>query len=232
MNQKISTVLVTGASGALGGVVTQEFLKRNWQVVAWDRVASTAKHPEGSSSVFPIACDVTDAVSVAQAWEETLKTVDGIQAVVHCAGGFRYSPLEQTSVDDVEVLINTNLKSAFFVLRPTVEYFKKKGFGRIVLISFRATQKPFPGVSAYAASKAGLNALTEVLAQEVLDYNITVNAVLPSVIDTPANRKDMPNADFTKWVKPEELANLILSLVSQGWGSAVSGSLISVGGRL
>ena len=108
---------------------------------------------------------------------------------------------------------------------------KKKNFGRMVFISARSTFQPGAGVGAYSASKSGLNMLVSSLAEEVKEFNINVNAILPTVIDTPSNRSGMPKADFSKWVKPEQLAEIIFSLTST-WGDPVHGALIPVSGRV
>jgi NAD(P)-dependent dehydrogenase (short-subunit alcohol dehydrogenase family) len=116
-------------------------------------------------------------------------------------------------------------------MRELLPPMKKRGFGRIVLVSARATLNPPAGMSAYAASKAGLNALVSSVAEELKDFDININAVMPSMIDTLANRRDMPKADFKKWVSPDALAEIIFSL-TQPWGKPIHGALIPVAGRL
>jgi NAD(P)-dependent dehydrogenase (short-subunit alcohol dehydrogenase family) len=154
-----------------------------------------------------------------------------VDVLVHCAGGFRFAMADQTSDADLDFLINANLKSGIILAREFLPGMKKKNFGRMVFVSSRATFAPGVGVSAYAATKAGLNALVGSLAEETKDFNINVNAVLPTVIDTPTNRKDMPDADYNKWVKPEQLTEIVHSLTSE-WGQPIHGALIPVAGRL
>jgi NAD(P)-dependent dehydrogenase (short-subunit alcohol dehydrogenase family) len=127
-------------------------------------------------------------------------------------------------------MMNLNLKSAFLCCKHVVPVMQRRGGGRIVTVSSRAATKVFPGISAYAAAKAGLLAFSETLASEVLKDNITVNAILPSVIDTPANRKAMPGADYSAWVKPEEIARVLLFLASDA-SREISGAAIPVYGR-
>jgi NAD(P)-dependent dehydrogenase (short-subunit alcohol dehydrogenase family) len=153
-------------------------------------------------------------------------------AWIHCAGGFRWAKAEDVRDEDIDFLIDANLKSALLLARELVPAMKERGFGRIVLVSTRATlQPPGAGMGAYAATKAGLNQLVLSLAEEVRAQDINVNAVMPTVIDTPANRKDMPGADFSAWVTPAQLAEIVFGL-TQEWGKPIHGALIPVAGRL
>jgi NAD(P)-dependent dehydrogenase (short-subunit alcohol dehydrogenase family) len=170
--------------------------------------------------------DITDSKAVDSALAGL--TIDGL---VHCAGGFRFKNVEQTDDADLDFLINVNLRSAFILLRTLIPGMKQRNFGRVVLISSRATLSPPAGMSAYAASKAGLNALVSSLAEEVKKFDINVNAVMPTVIDTPANRRDMPGADPATWVSPDALAGIIVSLLLPP-SQAIHGALVPVAGRV
>jgi NAD(P)-dependent dehydrogenase (short-subunit alcohol dehydrogenase family) len=138
---------------------------------------------------------------------------------------------DQISDADIDFLINANLKSGLVLARELLPGMKKKNFGRMVFVSARATMAPGVGVGAYAASKAGLNMLVGSIAEETKEFDINVNAVLPTIIDTPINRSDMPGSDFSKWVKPEEISEIVYSLTSP-WGKPIHGALIPVAGRL
>lgn len=222
------SVLITGASGALGLQVVRRFVEGGLMVCAtWyggTRPTPDSAHP-WLERVHWIEMDVRDIASVRRGFPE------GVEALVHCAGGFRWTHVEEVSDEDLDFLVDTNLKSTIQVLRAALPGMKKRGFGRIVFVGARATRAGSAGMGPYAASKAGINLLTESLADEVKGLDINVNAVLPSIIDTPANRKDMPQADPSKWVRPDELSEIIFAL-TQPWSRAIHGALIPVSGRV
>ncbi len=126
--------------------------------------------------------------------------------------------------------MNMNLKSVFLCSKAVLPQMIKQNYGKIINISSRPALKGVAGVGAYSASKAGVLNLTETIADEVRDYDINVNAILPSTIDTPANRRDMPEADFSKWVKPEEIARVMVFLASDD-SKPISGAGIPVYGK-
>ncbi len=219
-------VLVTGASGALGQAVSARFLKAGFEVTGTSfELPSQHKHP-GSDQMRWIPVDLTNSEQVKAAFKD-----ESFEVVVHCAGGFRFSEIDKLSDADFDFLMKTNLFSAFYLIRELVPNLKKNRFGRIVFISSAATLQAQAGMSAYSASKAGLNQLTSTLATELKAYNITVNSLLPSIIDTPANRRDMPKADFSKWVTTDHLAEICHFIVSEA-GSSITGALIPVAGRV
>ena len=223
--RSLKKILVTGAQGALGTHVVQRFLNGGCEVIGTylkKMNPNIIKHPK----LEWLDVDITDSQAVHNAMDG--KSFDG---VIHCAGGFRFATVENTSDDALDFLLNTNLRSTFYLLREILPRMKKQNFGRIILISSRATLLPTAGMSAYEASKSGLNMLVGSLAEEVKEFDINVNALLPTVIDTPANRKDMSQADFKKWVKPEEIAEIAFSL-TQDFGKPIHGALIPVSGRV
>jgi NAD(P)-dependent dehydrogenase (short-subunit alcohol dehydrogenase family) len=217
-------ILITGAEGALGSAVTERFLSAGHEVLA------TFHKTAGASAerLRWVQADLShpDCVS-------TLARAcgDRVDAVVHCAGGYRWAHLDQTTDQDWDFLFSSNLKSAFYVVRAVLPAMKKRNAGRIVFISSKQTLGPNVGHAAYAAAKAGINMLTLTLAEELKKTAINVNAVLPSIIDTPANRKDMPNADTSAWVTTRQLADMIYTL-TQTESQAVTGALIPVSGRV
>jgi NAD(P)-dependent dehydrogenase (short-subunit alcohol dehydrogenase family) len=153
-----------------------------------------------------------------------------IDVLVNIVGGFVYSKIQDTDEKTWDRMMNMNLKSTFLCSKAVLPQMIKQNYGRIINISSRPALKGSAGVGAYSASKAGVLNLTETIADEVKDYDINVNAILPSTIDTPANRRDMPRADFTKWVKPEEIARVMVFLVSDD-SKPISGAGIPVYGK-
>jgi NAD(P)-dependent dehydrogenase (short-subunit alcohol dehydrogenase family) len=222
---KIQKVLVTGAQGALGKVVADCYANAGCQVTG-AVFGESGRLGKAERSFQPIELNLADPNAV-----RTALARQAFDVVVHCAGGFRYAPMDQAKDDDLNFLVDANLKGAFYLLREVLSPMKAKGFGRIVLIGAKATLHPGPGLGPYAASKAGLNMLVESIAEEVKGWDININAILPSVIDTEANRKAMPDSDFSKWVSPRDLAEIIYSLTSP-WGKAIHGALTPVAGRV
>jgi NAD(P)-dependent dehydrogenase (short-subunit alcohol dehydrogenase family) len=178
-----------------------------------------------------LRADVTAEAEVRRLVEAVTERLGRIDILLNLVGGYvgdlPVSDLPEATWDQ---MLTMNLKSAFLCCKHVVPVMRRGGWGRIVTVSSRAALKVFPGISAYAAAKAGLLAFTETLASEVLKDGITVNAVLPSVIDTPANRRAMPGADPSRWVKPEEIARLMLFLCSDE-ARDISGAAIPIFGR-
>jgi len=221
------SVLITGAAGALGSVTASRFLQAGCKVLAVDHPGKTRDLPGAQW----IGMDITNPSSVREQILKASQSFGPIDGLVHCAGGFRFSRLDQLSDADLDFLINVNLKSSFYLVRELLPQMKKQNFGRMVFVSARATLQAGNGMGAYAASKAGINMLVSSLAEEVRAHDICVNAVMPTIIDTPANRADMPAADYSKWVKADDLAEVIFSL-TQSLGNPIHGALIPVSGRL
>lgn len=218
-------VLVTGAVGALGSAVAARFVAEGVQVTgAYLGPAA----PPARAGMRWVAMDLTRSDSIAAALGDLKDPVDSL---VHCAGGFRWVTTEKFTDEDLDFLLDTNLKSSFLLARALLPAMRAQGFGRIVFVGAKATLQPGAGMGPYTASKIGLNALTLALAEEVKGADINVNAVLPSIIDTPANRKDMPDADPSKWVSASELAAIIYDL-TQPEKRAIHGALIPVSGRV
>jgi NAD(P)-dependent dehydrogenase (short-subunit alcohol dehydrogenase family) len=221
-------VLITGAQGALGREVVSRFASQGCQVLATFHGKSA---PAAAPGVEWVEMDVTQAASVRAGVTRARQGGRHLDALVHCAGGFRWAKIEDTTDADLDFLLDVNLRSALLLVRELIPGMKAQNFGRIVLLSSRATLAPPAGMGAYAATKAGLNALVAAVADEVRPHDININAVLPTVIDTPANRRDMPQADVATWVTPRQLADLIFAL-TQPLGQPVNGAAIPVAGRL
>lgn len=225
--------VVTGACGALGEKVVDQFAQYGDEVVGWDIEApgpGALVDDERRNTVKWMNVDVTEPGTVEDAVETVETEVGAIDALIHCAGGFAWSHIDDLDDETIDFLVDVNLRSSICVARSVLRRMKQRGVGRVIFMSSRSTIRPSAGEAAYAATKAGLNALTMSLADEVKDSEITVNALKPSVIDTPANREAMPDSDFSTWVPRKELAELMEYLVSES-ARSVNGSLITVGGR-
>ena len=222
------TVLITGASGGLGRPVTEVFLSAGARVVA-----AALDFPETSARprCTQVVADLTTTQGVSDMLAAGLEPTGRIDALVHVTGGFAGGePVHKTDEATWDHMMNLNLKAAFLVTRAVLRPMIDAGYGRLVAVGARAGMAPIAGLSAYNVSKAGLHMLIRTIAVEGKAHGITANAVMPSIIDTPANRKAMPKADFSKWVAPESIARQILWLCSEE-ASDVSGALLPVYGR-
>jgi NAD(P)-dependent dehydrogenase (short-subunit alcohol dehydrogenase family) len=226
MNGKV--VVVTGASGALGKVVAEAALARGARVAGVDhatsQVAATADRIEFGG------VDLSDAAQAKKAIDAAASHFGKLDALINIAGGFAFETVAEGDPNTWQRMYALNVLTALNASRSAIPHLSASGAGRIVNIGAMGALQADAGMGPYAASKAGVHRLTEALAAE-WKGKITANAVLPSTIDTAANRASMPNADFSKWVTPEELANVILFLASDA-ASAVTGALIPVSGRV
>ena len=230
MNLAKQRIVITGAFGTLGTAVVRAALVEGAQVAALDRAATPRAALDGARLYGGV--DFADAQALQAAVDRIAADIGGIDALVNIAGGFRWETLESGSLATWDLLYEANLRSAVSATRATLPYLLKSGRGaRVVNIGATGAVKAGAGMGAYAASKAGVFKFTEALAEELKDKGITVNAVLPSIIDTPPNRADMPDADFTRWVQPQELADVILFLLSPK-AQAITGAQIPVVGRV
>jgi NAD(P)-dependent dehydrogenase (short-subunit alcohol dehydrogenase family) len=225
-------VAVTGGFGQLGVAVVQAALEAGAQVAALDRAPSPADATALGGVLALGELDLAEPDVAVRALEQVAARFGGLDALVNVAGTFRWETLEQGRLDTWDLLYRVNLRSAVSASRAALPHLIKRGGGRIVNVGAgAAAAKAGAGMGAYTASKAGVAKLTESLAEELKDRGITVNAVLPSIIDTPANRADMPKADFSRWVPPRAIADVIVFLLSEQ-ARAVTGALIPVPGRV
>ena len=230
-NGEIRRVMVTGARGALGSEVVSRFLREQVEVVGVDLgLAPKLRREEGRPGLSWLGFDASDADGVRGGFAAIEASGGPIDVVIHCAGGFRWSPIEAIGDKDLDFLLSANLRSSLLIVRQAMGSMKARGFGRVILISSRSTLGPGPGEGAYAATKAGINALVQACAREVAEQDVTINAVLPSILDTPANRQEMPQAAHDTWVRLEDLAQIIFDLTRPAAG-AINGALIPVSGR-
>lgn len=225
MSQRV--VAITGGYGALGRAVVEAAQARGLSVAVIGRTPPRAPNPD----VFEInGVDLTDAAQAKAAIESVVAHFGRLDALLNIAGGFVWSPVEGDS-DAFDRMHALNLKTTLNASRAALPHLKASPEGRIVNIGANGAVKAGHGMGAYAASKAGVHRLTEALAEELKSTPVTVNAVLPSIIDTAANRADMPDADPSKWVAPADLAAVILFLASPE-ARAVTGALIPVTGKV
>ena len=221
-------VVVTGASGALGKVVAEVALARGARVAGVDY--GTAQVPATPDRIEFGGVDLSDAAQAKKAIDAAAAHFGRLDALINIAGGFAFETVAEGDPKTWQRMYALNVLTALNASRSAIPHLAASRCGRIVNIGAMGALQAGPGMGAYAASKAGVHRLTEALAAE-WKGKITVNAVLPSTIDTPANRASMPKADFAKWVTPEELANVILFLASDA-ASAVTGALLPVSGRV
>jgi NAD(P)-dependent dehydrogenase (short-subunit alcohol dehydrogenase family) len=221
-------IVVTGASGALGKVVAETALARGARVAGVDHAASQTAATDNRIEFGGV--DLSDAAAAKKAIDAAAAHFGRLDALVNIAGGFAFETVADGDPHTWQHMYALNVLTALNASRSAVPHLVNSGAGRIVNIGAMGALQAGSGMGAYAASKAGVHRLTEALAAE-WKGRITVNAVLPSTIDTPANRASMPRADFAKWVTPQELAEVILFLVSDA-ASAVTGALLPVSGRV
>ena len=219
-------VLVAGATGGLGVAVTAAFAAVGAKVVALGRTPYS-----GAAKVQSIVADLGDETAAEQAVAEVVKRYGRIDVLASLVGGFTMGePIATMTTETWRRMMALNLDLNFFLCRAAVRQMLTQGAGRIITVGSRSALQPQPSAAAYAVSKAALVAFTQNLAAEVLDAGITVNAILPSIIDTPANRRAMPAADFTRWPSPAELAAVLLFLAGPD-AAIISGAAIPVYGR-
>jgi NAD(P)-dependent dehydrogenase (short-subunit alcohol dehydrogenase family) len=222
-------IAVTGAFGALGAAMVEGAIAAGARVAAIDRAPAPASIATNVTAIGGV--DLADANAAKTAIDAAAKALGGLDGLVNIAGTFRWETLADGSVDTWDLLYRVNLRTAVAASKAAIPHLSASNAGRIVNISAAGSVKAGAGMGAYAASKSGVARLTEALAEELKDKAITVNAVLPSIIDTAANRADMPKADFSRWVTPAQLADVIVFLLSDR-ASAVTGALLPVTGRV
>src|SRR5258706_1303074 len=226
---KGKVVLVSGDSGGLGVHVTQAFLDAGATVIGTSRNVQQSNFNSPSFTAIP--GEMSSQEGATGVIEQVLVRFKRIDVLVHTVGGFAGGQsIAETDDATFQRMFDLNLNSAFYLLRAALPAMRKTGNGRIIAIGSRAALEPGPGVGAYSASKAALVSLIRTVAAENKDLGITANVILPGTIDTPVNRKMIPNADVSKWVQPANVASLVLWLASVS-GTDVNGSVIPVYGK-
>jgi NAD(P)-dependent dehydrogenase (short-subunit alcohol dehydrogenase family) len=231
MNLTGKAIAITGAFGSLGAAVVRAALAQGAAVAAIDRVASPRDAATLAGARLYGDVDLGNADAAKATFVRIADDLGGLDGLVNIAGGFAWETLADGSLETWDRLYTLNLRTAVAASQAALPHLVARGSGAIVNVGANGATKAAAGMGAYAASKAGVARLTEALAEELKDKDITVNAVLPSIIDTLPNRADMPKADFSKWVQPAQLADVIVFLLS-AQARAVTGALIPVVGRV
>lgn len=221
-------LIVTGALGALGKVVAETAQSRGARIAGIDHAPSQLSATPDRIEIGSV--DLSDAAQAKTAVETAAKHFGRLDALINIAGGFAFETVGDGDMKTWQRMHALNVLTALNASRAALPHLAASKAGRIVNIGAMGALQAGSGMGPYAASKAGVHRLTEALANE-WKGKVTVNAVLPSIIDTNANRSDMPKADFSKWVTPQELAEVILFLASDA-ASGVTGALVPVGGRM
>lgn len=230
------TVLITGASGNLGQAVVKKYYQSGSQLLLFDRNFDSIEHriteiasSPGRFSFYEV--DVNDPDSIEQAVKKILEIYGHLDILINTVGGY-YSgkALHETPLDKLDYMIRLNLYSVFLVCKYVIPSMIDQHFGKIVNIAARPGLKGTSKSAAYSAAKSGVIRLTESMATELIHKGINVNCILPGTIDTPQNRKEMQDAEYDRWVKPEQIADVILFLTSEE-ASAINGAAIPVYGR-
>lgn len=230
-----SVVVITGAAGNLGRAVAQTFATQGAHLALIDRNAdglqTTIESCSGQASAHAFETDLIDPASVGESIAAILDAFGKIDVLANIAGGFRMGPLIQDTEDkDWDFMMDLNARSVFNTCRRVIPAMLDNGSGRIINVSARAAEQGKGKMGPYCASKAAVLTLTESLAAENKFNNLNVNCILPGTIDTPQNRKDMPDADFDKWVPPAALADVVMFLASDA-ARCVTGAAIPVYGQ-
>lgn len=224
-------VAVTGGFGALGRAVGEAF------VVAGDSVVLIDHTPEpdaalagmGAALLLP-GIDLTDSRAVRGAFDSAGQQLGKISVLINVVGGYAWELISSGSLDTWDRMYNMNVRTVVAANQAVLPHMRERGCGRIVCIGAQAAQRATAGHGAYAAAKSGVVRLVEALSDEVGKHSITVNAVLPSIIDTPQNRLDMPDGDYSKWVPPSAIAALVKFLASEDAGY-ITGAAIPISHR-
>jgi NAD(P)-dependent dehydrogenase (short-subunit alcohol dehydrogenase family) len=215
-------VLITGASGGLGPAIVEEFLSHGHTVIGVAR-----SWPHTDPRIVTVSADLTQSGECARAVSEAGE----IDALVHVMGGYAGgSPVSTTDETTWDRMMDLNLRSAFLIFRAVLPGMLERNRGTIVAVGSRVAVEPVPTLAAYGVSKAGLVHLIRTLALELKQTGLTANVVMPSTIDTEANRRAMPNAVHSKWVRPESIARVVSWLASDA-ARDVSGAVVPVYGQ-
>ena len=221
-------MVVTGAFGALGAAVAADLRGFGAKVVEVDY----APAPAGKNAELVFGGrDLADPKVASALMAQIAQSAGRLDGLVNIAGGFQWEKLEGGSLDTWDAMYRMNLRTCVATCSAVLPHLVSSGRGRIVNIGALGAVKAGLGMAAYAASKAGVAKLTESLAEELKDRGVTVNAILPSIIDTPRNRQDMPGSEFDRWVKPQALGDVIAFLLSDA-AQVVTGALLPVAGRV
>jgi NAD(P)-dependent dehydrogenase (short-subunit alcohol dehydrogenase family) len=230
VNLSGKVLVITGSDGVLGQAAAAALSGYGARValLAHGKRAPAAQPP---GSLHYGGVDLTQADAARAVMAQVAREAGRLDGLINVAGGFRWEKIADGTLDAWDSMYALNLKTSVVAVQAALPHLPQGGGGRIVNVGALGAVKAAAGMGAYAASKAGVAKLTEALAEELKDRRITVNAILPNILDTPKNRLDNPKADFTRWVTPAEAAEVIAFLVSDAAG-AVTGALIPIVGRV
>lgn len=225
---KDKVVVVTGANGGLGVCVTQAFLDAGATVVGTARKISQSDFSSANFTVLP--ADIARADGAKSLVDQVVARFGKLDVLAHTVGGFAGGQ-SITETDDAtfQRMLDINLNSVFYMLRAAIPPMRQTGSGRVIAIGSRAALEPGANIGAYSASKAAMVSLIRTAALENKDAGMTANVILPGTMDTPTNRIAMPNADFSRWVRPTTIAGLMVWLAGDA-GQDVNGAVIPVYG--
>ncbi len=211
------TILITGANGNLGAATVKKFLDEGYRVIAIDHSGTHLGFAAGHENFELRSVDVGNEQAVEDFLKEIILLYGSIDAALLLVGGFAMGDIAATDGEAMRKLYSLNFETAYFVARPLFGHMLEKGFGRLVFIGARPALKPEQGkgIIAYALSKGLLFHLAELLNASAKGKNVVASVIAPSTIDTPLNRKDMPDADPSAWVRPEQIAALMEFICSE-----------------
>ncbi|MDE0470028.1 MAG: SDR family NAD(P)-dependent oxidoreductase [Candidatus Poribacteria bacterium] len=236
MTKQNRKVLITGGTGILGSAVTKAYLAQGDTVAVtylFENEVETFKkfNPDLFEDVTFLFANVTEETEVQKTIEEFVSQFGSLDVLVNIVGGFVGGiPTAELEEDRWDFMMNLNLKSVFLCCKTAIPHMTAQGYGKIINVSARAGLKGEAGLSAYCVSKGGVRTLTESLAAEVMDSGVNVNAIMPSIMDTPMNREAMPDEDHDRWVAPADVAKVICFLTSDD-ATIINGAAIPVYGR-
>jgi NAD(P)-dependent dehydrogenase (short-subunit alcohol dehydrogenase family) len=225
--------LVTGGTGALGSVIVNRLIAEGARVTATHRHERALTERSGSlkdKATF-VEADATSERDITMVYDGIVSRSSRVDIVVNTVGGYLpKKPLTEVSLEEWDLMMEINLKSTFLSTREALRRMKGQSYGRIVNISAMVGLNPAPGRTPYSISKAGVSLLTDLVAQEVKGSGITINAIAPGIIATPANIKSMPGDDTSRWVTPDQIADLVCYLCSVAAGGVTGSTIKAYGG--
>ena len=226
---KDKVIFITGANGGLGTCVTKRFLDSGAKVIGASRKIAKEEFPVANFAAIQV--DFTNDAAVRDAVDSIIRNHGRLDALVHVLGGFAGGKsIAETDDATWNQMSALNLNSAFSVFRAVIPQLRKSGSGRLIAIGSLTATAPHAGLGAYVVFKTALSVLVRTIAQENRDAGMTANIILPGTMDTPANRKSMPGSDFSKWLKPEEVAELAFFL-AQDSAAHLTGTEIPIDGK-
>jgi NAD(P)-dependent dehydrogenase (short-subunit alcohol dehydrogenase family) len=228
-------VLVNGASGGLGPAVARAFAEEGARLILTgqtaEQVEATARALAlDAANTLAVGVNLTQADAVDGLVKSALERFGTIDVVAHVTGGFKGGQVAETDPKTWSFMLDLNLTAAFLTARAVLPGMLERGSGKIVIVSSRSGSVPSAGVTAYTVSKSGLNMLVQCLAEETRQHGVNVNAVAPSVIDTPSNRQFNPDTDYSTWVTPESIAGVMRFLASDA-ARDIHGAIVPIYGR-